>query len=155
MAAMNRSHPAVAARARLTDLRRTDAALRQQVLAVRRWALAAGVRLDVDALVVVVGTLVADRRAHGVEPGHWTEARVVEFMWTSCLLWCLDQGVGTPPGVAEALRAYWRYLEGTGGFSPGSDPMPSLTVALASCAAPPSQPRPSRRRSTRPGGDAG
>jgi hypothetical protein len=155
MATMNPSHPAVAGRARLTDLRRTDAALRRHVLTVRQWALANGVPVAVDPLVVVMGTLLDDQRTSALDPAHWTEARVVEFMWTACLLWCLEQGIGAPPGVASALRAYWAFLAGNGGFAPGSDPLRSLTIALASCTAAPSPPRSGRRRPAPSGSDAG
>jgi hypothetical protein len=155
MAAMNPSHPAVAARARLTDLRRTDAALRQQVLAVRRWALSNGIPVDVDPLVVVVGTLLDDERASGLDPGQWTEARVVEFIWTGCLLWCLEHGVGAPAGVGTALATYWAFLGDNGGLASGSDPLRSLVVALSSCTAAASTGRSRRRRPVRSGTDAG
>jgi hypothetical protein len=149
---MKRSHPAVAARARLADLRRTDAELRQQVLAVRQWALANGVPVDPDALAVVVGTLLDDERAHGVARTQWTEARVVEFMWTACLLWCLEHGIGPPPGVADGLRAYWAHLASLGAFSPDSEPLSRLVAALTACSGPA---RPRQRPSGRSGRDAG
>jgi hypothetical protein len=144
---MTPTHPAVRSAGRLEQLRRGRPELRRAVLDVCSWALRRGVRLERDALTVVLGTVEDAQRRLGRDPYHWTRERVVEFVWRDCTLWCVEQGTVVPPGSAEALRQFWLYLQATDRFSPSSDEVALLARTLATHAGPP--PRPRRGRTAR------
>ncbi len=130
------SHPAGTGRQRFEDLRRADPELRRNHVVVRSTALQRGVAVDPAALTAVLGALLDEERHGGPPANRWTEARVIEFMWTTCLLWCARRGVRPPADVADAVRAYWGHLAVTDGFSADSDDRETLRLALRSCAPP-------------------
>lgn len=136
-------HPAAHAADRIEQLRRRDPALRRQLLEVRTWALANGVALERDGLTVVLGC-VAGAEAAGVDPHRWTGARVLEFVWAQCPLWCLERGLPIPRTSTAALRQWWSFLADRARFTPGSD---SVDVLLSTLAAHAGQ---TGRRSARP-----
>lgn len=144
---MNATRTTAAPHDRLARLRRDDAELRSLHVGVRAWALAAGRPVDGDALAVVLGTALAEQRRAGVDPAEWTEVRVLEFMWTTCLRWCVEQGVQPPAPIASALAAWWDHLAETGRLHPRSDDRARLHLALASCTG---RPAGSRARRTHP-----
>ncbi|MEZ5236396.1 MAG: hypothetical protein AB7O92_22375 [Acidimicrobiia bacterium] len=129
---MRSSHPAVGAANRLDQIRRTDPDLRRHLLAVRTWALANGMAVDVDAMTAVLGTLARDER-EGLAPQRWSKARVFDFVWGRCVLWCLQQGTRVPPGTPEALEQYWAHLADRRTFTADSDEPAVLVRALHAC----------------------
>lgn len=135
------THPAATFRHRFDEFRRADAELRRIHVAVRAAALERGVPVEPAALTAVLGALLEEERRRGVPVGLWTEARVLEFIWTTCLLWCADRNLRAPHAVAAALEAFWGQLAVTGGFAPGSDDRDTLRLALRSCAPPPPRPK--------------
>jgi hypothetical protein len=129
----------------LAGWRHTDRRLRRDVLDVRTWALAAGAAVDADALTVIFSVLGAEE-AEGIDRRHWTEERVLEFIWTGCLFFCLDTDVDPPHGIAESLWAWLRYLDAHDELAAGSDELRHLESALRSTAGLATGPRTPGRR---------
>lgn len=129
----------------LAGWRRSDRRLRRDVLDVRTWALAAGAAVDADALTVIFSVLGAEEDT-GVDRRHWTEERVLEFIWTGCLFFCLDADLDPPHGIAESLWAWLRYLDAHDRLAPGSDDLGDLESALRSTAGLTTGPPSGRRR---------
>lgn len=144
---MNATRPAAVQPDRLARLRREDAELRALHVRVRAGAMATGRPVDADGLAVVLGTVLAEQRRTGVDPTEWTEVRVLEFMWTTCLRWCLEQGVQPSAHIAATLAAWWDHLADNDGLHPRSDAPTLLRTALASCTG---RPATGRARRTHP-----
>ena len=121
---MTLSHPAVRSACQLDALRRVDPTIRRRHLELRTWALSQGVAVDRatgDGLTVVLAVLAEAESV--AELGHqaWSAARVVDFVWHDCPLWCFSQAVAIPAGTTSALRLLWDHLAATDAFDPGSD----------------------------------
>ncbi|MDY7101339.1 MAG: hypothetical protein S0880_09140 [Actinomycetota bacterium] len=117
----------------LAGWRRTDRRLRRDVLDVRTWALATGDPVDADALTVIFSVLAAEETT-GLDRHHWTEERVLEFIWTGCLFFCIDADLDPPHGIAESLWAWLRYLDSHGLLDPDGDDLRTLGRVLSSTA---------------------
>jgi len=117
---------------RLEGIRRSDPVLRSRQVRTRAWALANAVPVDGEALTIVLAVLADDESRTGTPPEAWTSDRVVDFVWRTCPLWALHQGVVLPRTTADALRAWWAFLADGDGFGPGGDPLSALEETLAS-----------------------
>lgn len=137
------AHPAARAVGRIDELRRADPVLRRRHLEVRTWALSRGQPVEADALTVVLGSLAEAERRDGTDPRLWTKARILEFVWGHCPIWCLEHALAVPRATPDALRVWWAYLLDSGGLSPGSDDRNVLLRTLAVYAG-----RPPRRSRT-------
>lgn len=137
------THPAALAADRIAQLRHRDSALRRGLLEVRAWALGRGIPVEVDGLTVVLGCLATAEATEGVDRCSWTSARVLEFVWAQCPLWCLDRGVPIPRSTSQALRLWWAFLGEHGRFAAGSDEPTVLEQTLTAHAGRPPR-RPTR-----------
>jgi hypothetical protein len=108
-----------------------DPAARRVRVEVVRWALAHGRPLSADALTAVL----AAKAARGSEPtARWQVESVRELVWSDVLHWCRQCGVAVPARLPETLWTLLDWLEATGGFAPGSDPLALLREPLCDSA---------------------
>ncbi len=111
---------------RARKLARLGASASTLRLAVTRWALANGRRMDYDALSVILAA-----RAEGPAPVcRWTELDVWRLWWIDLSGWCEQRGLPTPDGLATTMTTLFAYLDATDGFAPGSDPVAELVLAM-------------------------
>ncbi len=100
-------------------------------LAVTRWALAKGHRMDYDALSVIL----AAKALESAPVCRWTEDDVWRLWWIDLSGWCKQRGLPTPDGLATTMTTLFAYLEDTDGFAPGSHPSADLRAAMRSAGA--------------------
>ncbi len=142
---MTLSHPAVRSAGQLDTVRRLDPAVRRRHLGLRTWALSRGIAVDGPAghgLTVVFAVLAEAESVAGRDHRAWSAARVIEFVWLDCPVWCFRHAVAIPAGTIDALRLLWDHLAATGTFGPGSDELAVLERTLVEHTGPP----PGRRR---------
>jgi hypothetical protein len=103
------------------------APLRARVLDVRRWALAAGRRVDAG----VLGLILAAKTWHTDEPlDRWSRIGVYQSLYSGVWNWCTVHGARFPDDLPEVLWRYLSYLEETRQFEKGSDPVRELRRPL-------------------------
>ena len=95
-------------------------------LAVTRWALATGHRVDFDALTVIL----AAKAEEPVPVNRWTEDDVWRLWWIDLSGWCARRGLRTPGGLAATMLSLLAYLHETDGYADGSDPHDVLEAAM-------------------------
>ena len=95
-------------------------------LAVTRWALATGHRVDYDALTVILAT----KSEEPVPVNRWTEDDVWRLWWIDLSGWCARRGLRTPDGLATTMLTLLRHLAATDAFAEGSDTLRVLEAAM-------------------------
>jgi hypothetical protein len=101
-------------------------AMRSQLLDVRRWALARGAPVDADVLALV---LAAKAWLRDEPVTLWRRLDVYQHLWADVRNWCSAFDDGARRG-AQVLWLYFTYLDETGSFAAGSDPIRELRKPL-------------------------
>ncbi len=119
-----------------TEIRARDAAQLSATatalrLDVTRWALAAGQRVDYDALSAIL----AAKSEVPAPVRRWTEDDVWRLWWVDLSSWCSLRRVRTPDGLATTMLTVLRHLDATGSLAVGSDTLVDLEVAMESTGA--------------------
>jgi hypothetical protein len=101
--------------------------MRPQLLDVRRWALARGTPVDADVLALVLAAKAWYRDAPVTL---WRRLDVYQHLWADVWNWCSVHSTVRPVNVPEVLWLYFSYLDETGAFADGSDPIRELRKPL-------------------------
>lgn len=103
------------------------AAMRSQLLDVRRWALARGTPVDANVLALV---LAAKSWLRDEPVTRWRRLDVYQHLWADVRNWCSAHSTMVPVDVPEVLWLYFTYLDETDSFADGSDPIRELRKPL-------------------------